>query len=341
MKRIADPDRDRDLAGSAAPGRQLENPELFKVSDAGLQNHIYNSCEWIKNHWMKAAQVGPTDQGRFHIGSGLHAIEDYFSHSNFIEVALNSYIGLAADRKRSNPAGVQSFLHQVDKNEKAPGGVRSQQPLKSRKKGYVDTLFDATAGIEGRQVVTTGSVSGVDMKGSIGHILLPKAPLLQKAIDESIEKIVGLVIDSPDKVSSWGKMKAIARSDRSMAAVMALGEGCDSAGMTLPVPTGVSLTWTTREIPLPLVDNPEFEHPSGVALDMADRSITSAIGSYVGFYKEAKETLETIKKYIRYARYLGPIGATAVTLMEQLLELIQDWMRDQIKVAFGIASSSS
>ncbi len=329
VKRIADPDRDRDLAGSAVPGRQMENPELFKVSDAGLQNHIYNSCEWVKNHWMKAAQVGPTDQGRFHIGAGLHAIEDYFSHSNFIEVALNSYIDSSFRNERSKPAGVQQFLHQVDKNEKALGGVRRPQQLGGMRT-HVDTLFDATVG-RGRQVVTTGSVSGVDMKGSIGHILLPKAPALQKAIDESLEKIFGLVIDSPDKVSSWNKMKAISKADRPMAAVMALGEGCDSAGMTLPVPTGVSLTWTTREIPLPFMENPEFRHPSGVTLDMESRSITSATSSYVSFCKDAKETLETIQKYVGYAKHFGPLGDAAVQMMEQLLELIHGWMRDQIK----------
>lgn len=169
------------------------------------------------------------------------------------------------------------------------------------------------------------------MKGSIGHILLPKAPLLQKAIDESIEKIFGLVVDAPDKVSSWDKMKAIAKSDRPMAAVMALGEGCDSAGMTLPVPTGVSLTWTTREIPVPFFDNPEFEHPSGVTLDTEERPVTSAVGTYVGFYKDAKETLETIEKYIGYAKYFGPIGYAAVKAMQALIEMIQDWMPRRIR----------
>ena len=45
---------------------------------------------------MQAAQAGPNDHGRFHVGAGLHAIEDYFAHSNFIEVALNQYIGTLA-----------------------------------------------------------------------------------------------------------------------------------------------------------------------------------------------------------------------------------------------------
>jgi hypothetical protein len=334
VKKVDDADRDRDLAGSAAPGRQMENTELFKVSDAGLQNHIYNSSEWCKNHWLKAAKAGPTDQGRFHIGAGLHAIEDYFSHSNFIEVALNSYIDLAAKAPAKQKEGVQKFLKQVQKDEKATTGAHSQQKL-GAKKTHVDTLFDATSAKSKdyglRQAVTTGSVSGIDMKGSIGHILLPKAPLLQKAIDESIEKIFGLVVDDPDKVSSWDKLKGIAKADRPMAAVLALGEGCDKAGMTVPTPTGVSLTWQTREIPIPFFDNPTFEHPDGVTLDMEEKSVTTAVGTYVGFYRDAKDTLETIQKYIGYAKYFGPVGYAAVKLMQHLIEMIQEWMREQIK----------
>lgn len=326
----ADADRDRDLAGSAAPGRQMENPELFKVSDAGLQNHIYNSVEWCKKHWLQAAKIGPTDEGRFHIGAGLHAIEDYFSHSNFIEVALNSYIDMAAKAPAKQKEGVRKFLKQVKKDEKTPGGVHSQQKL-GGKMTHVDTLFDATAPNGKRQAVTTGSVSGIDMKASIGHILLPKAPLLQAAIDESIEKIFGLVVDDPSKVSSWDKLKAISKSDRRMAAVLALGEGCDKAGMTLPTPTGVSLSWQTREIPLPLVDNPTFEHPDGVTLDVEERSVTSAVGGYIEFYRDAKETLETIKRYIGYAKYFGPAGYAAVTAMQALIKQIQEWMTEQIK----------
>ena len=288
VKKVDDADRDRDLAGSAAPGRQMENSELFKVSDAGLQNHIYNSSEWCKKRFLKAAEAGPTDLGRFHIGAGLHAIEDYFSHSNFIEVALNSFIDLPAKAPAKQKEGVQKFLKQVQKDEKATTGAHSQQKL-GAKKTHVDTLFDATSAKSKdyrlRQAVTTGSVSGIDMKGSIGHILLPKAELLQTAINESIEKIFGLVVDDPDKVSSWDKLKGIAKADRPMAAVLALGEGCDKAGMTLPTPTGVSLTWQTREIPIPFFDNPTFEHPDGVTLDREEKSVTKAVRAYVGFYR--------------------------------------------------------
>jgi len=325
---VADRDRDRDLAGSAAPGRQIENPDLFKVGDAGLQNHIYNSSEWCKNHWLQAAQLGPTDEGRFHVGAGLHVIEDYFSHSNFIEVALNSFIGSALRPRAKQSAGTKSLVSQVQKDKKS--GVHSQQIL-GGKQTYVDTLFDATAPKrDDRQAVTTGSVSGIDMKGSIGHILLPKAPQLQEAIDGSIEKIFGLVVDDPSKVSSWGKLKALAATDRPMAAVLALGEGLDNAKMTLPVPDGVKLDWSTYEIPVPVLDGPTFDIPTGAHVTTSEHPVTSAVGSYLGFVESARNTLQTIEKTIGYFKYLGPAGYAAVKGMQALIDQINQWIKDQL-----------
>ena len=78
-----DPDRDAQLAGKAFPGLQTENPELFAVSDAGLTNHIYNAIEWTKEQLGSAISAGESPQGRMFLGSALHAIEDYFAHSNF------------------------------------------------------------------------------------------------------------------------------------------------------------------------------------------------------------------------------------------------------------------
>jgi hypothetical protein len=331
---VDDKDADRDLKGSAISGSQIENRDLYKISDAGLQNHIYNSVEWTKGHWLKAAKLGPTDEGRFHVGSGLHVIEDYFAHSNFIEVAMNGYIDFALAQKRSKqPAGIQSFLGQVQANEKKKGGVHSVQA--GEKKGtttHVDTLFDASVKAKGgahpaRQAITTGSVSGTDMKGSIGHILLAKAPMLQQAIDGSIERIFGLVIKDPGQVSSWQKLKATAKSDRPMAAVLALGDGCDNAGMTLPVPTGVSLEWGS--VSLPIV--PDIPYPNGAHINFEERKVTSAVGTYVGFVESVHNTIETIKDTIKYLKYISIPGYAAVKLMESLIKMLEDWIKQQLE----------
>ncbi|HTJ46723.1 MAG TPA: DUF4157 domain-containing protein [Kofleriaceae bacterium] len=340
VKQVADYGRDNDptLKGSAVGGSQIENKELYKISDAGLQNHIYNSVEWTKGHWLKAVQKGPTDEGRFHVGAGLHVIEDYFAHSNFIEVAMNGYIDFALAQKRSTQgAGVQSFLGQVQADEKKKGGVHSVQP--GAKKGtttHVDTLFDAKTDKKsahpGRQAITTGSVSGTDMKSSIGHILLAKAPMLQKAIDGSIEKIFGLVINDPSKASSWQRLKAQAKSDRAMAAVLALGDGADNAGMTVPVPTGVHLTYGHIEIPVPFVDNPTIPYPNGFKPDFAERKVTQAVGTYVGAIEAVHDTIETIKETIKYIKYLSIPGYAIVKGMEALIAELEEWIKSQLEL---------
>jgi hypothetical protein len=38
-----------------------------------------------------AVQLGPTPEGRRRFGQGLHVLEDYFAHSNFVELALRSH----------------------------------------------------------------------------------------------------------------------------------------------------------------------------------------------------------------------------------------------------------
>ncbi len=329
-----DKDRDEQLAGSAVPGLQMENPELFKVSDAGLQNHIYNNAEWVKKHWLKAARTGATDEGRFHVGAGLHAIEDYFSHSNFVEVALNGYIDWATARskkKGQTPAGVGVFLDKVAANEQDKKGVHSQQKL-GGKATHVDTLYDKTGGPKGkRQAITTGSVGSNDMKVSIGHILLPQVPTLEKSINEFIDKAFKLVKD--DKVSSWAGLKKTLGEERPMAAVLALGDGIDGAGVTLPVPTGVSLIYG-RYIPMPVVDN--IDIPTDFKLDWAQVPFTRGIDAYVGFVQEIKSTIDTVQSVMKYAKYaIGGLGFVIAELVDRLRKEIDEKLqalRDEMKV---------
>ena len=98
-----------------------------------------------------------------------------------------------------------------------------------------------------RQAVTSGSVGTNDLKSSIGHILLPRIPDLQQAIDNGIDKMFGLVAD--DGVSSWDQITKILGNDRPTAAFMSIGDGLQSAGITLPVPDDVKLKWTSIDIP--------------------------------------------------------------------------------------------
>ena len=134
----------------------------------------------------------------------------------------------------------------------------------TKKPTHVDTMFDASVPAPGgkgprRQAVTSGSVGTNDLKSSIGHILLPRIPDLQQAIDNGIDKMFGLVAD--DGVSSWDQITKILGEDRPTAAFMALGDGLQTAGVTLPVPDDVELEWSSIDIPL----LPDPDYPSGSA----------------------------------------------------------------------------
>ncbi|MCE9578583.1 MAG: DUF4157 domain-containing protein [Deltaproteobacteria bacterium] len=325
-----DTDRDRELVGSAVPGIQVENPELFKISPAGLQNHIYNSAEWIKGHWLKAARKGATDEGRFHIGAGLHAIEDYFAHSNFVEVGLNSYIDWALARKpAAAPANVGKFLARVQANERDARGVHATQKVDGAPV-HVDTLFDRTItrpgpkgskGGKTRQAITTGSVGADDMKSSIGHILLPQVPVLQGAINGFIDHAFHLI--ETKKVSGWASLKRTLGEDRPKAAVAAVGDGLDAAGVTLPVPDGVKLSWGSVG---------PIKYPDDFDFTTKHVGFTHAIGTYLGFVHSVQTAIDDIQDVIKYAKrlLLGPI-AFALEAMTALIDQLRDLLKAQLE----------
>ena len=67
---------------------------------SGLPNWIEVGKEHAKRKLAEAVALGRTAEGLQALGNGLHAVEDYFSHSNFIEVALAQLVhegNLASD----------------------------------------------------------------------------------------------------------------------------------------------------------------------------------------------------------------------------------------------------
>ena len=158
----------------------------------------------------------------------------------------------------------------------------------------MDTLYDQKVGK--RQVVTTGSVGPMDMRSSIGHILLPKVPVLQKAIDKTIDKAFHLV--EANQVSGWAGLKTTFAHDRPAAAVLALGDGLDGAGITLPVPVGINVHWDEYEIPV----LPDISIPTDVSVRTAERPVTSALSSYIEFVRSAHMWIDRIQGVLRHDR---------------------------------------
>ncbi|HEY1425679.1 MAG TPA: DUF4157 domain-containing protein [Caulobacteraceae bacterium] len=67
----------------------------------GLPDYIERAKEHVRRQLRKAAQLGRTPEGERELGNGLHAVEDYFAHSNFIEVAVAELV--PKDLPRTNP----------------------------------------------------------------------------------------------------------------------------------------------------------------------------------------------------------------------------------------------
>ena len=271
-----DPDRDAQLAGKAIPGLQVENPALFEVSDSGLTKHIYNAIEWVKEEFGTALDEGQSPKGRMHLGAGLHAVEDYFAHSNFIEVALNSEIDRAINTHvLADPEYSQEFLQQAEENRVSPFGA------------YVDPLYDGISPT-GRQAVTTGTAGSEDLKVSMGQIVLPKLPGLANLIDQKIDKALGLVVDSKGE-SSWEAIQEELKTDDGGLAMLEVVNALDKH---IKVPAW-DIWMTGRDIPLT-----DRFIPTGWDTEVTSKGVVSAIKHYIQLYKDIQGRLDEVESAI-------------------------------------------
>jgi hypothetical protein len=329
----ADADRDRDLKGSAFDGNQVENPKLYQVSPGGMANHIYNSNESVKGRWLKAGQLGSSPLGRSEFGAGSHAVEDYFSHSNFVEVALNSYIEQALSFKNKNQTS-KAFAEKVKANNTAKFGAATV----GDQHYYVDTLFDpkpdpSTKGKiqanKQRQPVTTGSFGGDDTKVSIAHVLLPSLPKLQAAILQTVDR--GFGIAAADGDSGWAKIKAQLAGTPEGSAGTTLLEGFDSAGMVAPVPD-LQLKWKTFPISPGIIGDPIMVSlPYGVDHIAQSVPITAAFATYAGVYKKAKDLIALVNQYAAYAKKIMIPLDFLVDMINEQVKQIEQMARKAIK----------
>ena len=150
---------------------QIENPLLYNVSPSGMNYFIFNTSEWIKQQFKKSKNSSDVDLARMFFGSGLHGVEDYFAHSNFIEIALNIIL------KNPKKYGLLSKFKKIKKFDNAR---------------IVDTLYD-----EGKKDhITTGTfASGLDTGVSIAYVFLAKMPLLFDVIDKGIDILLDRKLD--------------------------------------------------------------------------------------------------------------------------------------------------
>ncbi|MGB5951564.1 MAG: hypothetical protein WBG57_03500, partial [Ornithinimicrobium sp.] len=260
---------DPTLAGSAVPGPQVHNPALFEIGSQGLSQHIYNTTESVKSRLMQAHALGSSPEGRMQLGAGLHGVEDYFSHSNFIEVALNRLLG----QRRHAPTRRQIL------------GAPARGPV-------VDTLFDETVGSgrSQRQAVTTGTFTALDTQISIAHVLLPKLPTLFTSVDRAIDRTM-LALQSEG--STWTDVKEQLATDRAGAAFVYLLDGMDAAGMELP--SARLEKWQVPDLPAFLPDIVENGlEGRWLATGVSPLSLppSAAVPSYAQLYADGSQIWE-------------------------------------------------
>lgn len=83
---------------------------------SGLPEYIERGKMHAKDEFAAAVGKGDTPDGHLHLGNGLHAVEDYFSHSNFVEVAIwelyrsGAAVSHLVDRMANTTLGANSAL---------------------------------------------------------------------------------------------------------------------------------------------------------------------------------------------------------------------------------------
>ncbi len=296
--------------GSAVPGLQMENPELYRVSDGGLSTHLYNSIEASKRSYLLAVEAGPTPIGRVHTGYADHIIQDYFSHSNFIEVALNSHINDALRAPHDDAPGPAGAAPATAGQFYAAMPAVAERLAATRETGtgpsvdalFVDPLYDTPGGVpvrdeQGRLAITTGTFGSTDTLISLAHVFLPLMPKLHASIQRSIDELLRVIDTAPEQPGWAGLGEVLASQGRDGAALRVLLDGSDAAGVTVRLPTSIGLKPLTELALNPLAP---FE------VGYSELPVTSALSAFAGLHR----TVQSIKDRVRST--LSSIGLTGL-----------------------------
>ena len=302
------PEVNEQMQGSAISGLQAENELLYQVSSSGMGAHIYNSVEWTKDKLIRAMQAGPTQTGRMHLGTGLHAVEDYFAHSNFIEVCLNSEItrAISAQASGDTPSLPPTFIRVIQEESSPQEG------------SYVDTMYDAR-GEDGRQAITTGSFGGLDTRVSIAHVLLPQLPVLANLINTKTDQMLNWVASG--QATNWAGFIEMLKGER---AGLAFQEIVNPLDQHIQAPC-YSMELTYGEIPVVGI-----RYPNGVEFPKEYKGLKQAFNHYAHIYRQVRDTVQTIRRIRDQIRRLL-IFPAIVAALSALIETIQQKMRDAIE----------
>lgn len=144
----------------AIPGQSLG---IFEVDSTGVMGYIRRTNLHVEKRLQEAAEKGRNEEGFLHFGAAMHAVEDLFAHSNYVEIAVEEMLNgdlhdyFSDLRDTNKKISIQSFAPEVE----VPVG---------------------RTGRDKRSVLATGSFSSVDTMESVGHEIVhilrqpPKEP---------------------------------------------------------------------------------------------------------------------------------------------------------------------
>ena len=75
------------------PFTKLRGVELWREGPGGIARYISSSQNYVLTQLGLAMRYGPDDsegRGLEHFGNAMHTVEDFYAHSNFIEIGLNT-----------------------------------------------------------------------------------------------------------------------------------------------------------------------------------------------------------------------------------------------------------
>ncbi|MBO9698569.1 MAG: DUF4157 domain-containing protein [Sporocytophaga sp.] len=119
---------------------------IFSVDDSGVMAYIRRTNVHVEKRLELAALKGRSSEGLVHFGAAMHAVEDLFAHSNYVEIALNKILQENPPVKDDGSPGLLPELKGADRQ--------------------VQTLSAKTP--EGRPSLVTGTFTSLDTLESVG-----------------------------------------------------------------------------------------------------------------------------------------------------------------------------
>jgi hypothetical protein len=141
---------------------QINDPvAAFQVDESGIPRYMQTSKEWLKRTLRGAATLGREgDGGRGprEFSSGIHTMQDYYAHSNFCEIAINTLIRSGRLQVMNDAGQMQAVARDQSLDTFVHGNDAQGNPMPGNL-----TL----PGGDRREVMTTGSFNLTDTAASI------------------------------------------------------------------------------------------------------------------------------------------------------------------------------